>query len=452
MFLTIKKKIIIAIFLFFLSFIGALFLISELVRRDFLNYTDGEREDQVYILTSFIESQYEKSSGYNKDRCNDIAMLALSMGYEIALFDKNGTLVVDTKEAIKNALPLAKRRQVTHIKQFEEFLKNGEKRTFDVYELFLKNDEIGALHLRQFEKKRTLTFIERSRQFLLMGLALAFVSSVLLGLFITSRILSPISKLHRAAFNIAKGGKAEFVKISRNDELGELADAFNLMAKSLKEREAARKSSMSKFAHELRTPLAVMQGELEAMIDGLLPLEAENLKSINEEVQRLKKMVEGLESLYKIEKVATSLNIREVDLCAFLHAVKERFTAKAKESKNTITVKCESFKVKTDVDLLTQLVYNLLDNALKATVGGKIELSAKSEGNTFQIGISDTGRGIQKEDLPFIFDRFYTKSDSGLGIGLAVVKEIAEILGGDVTVSSELNKGTSFKIVFKNPL
>lgn len=450
MFLTIKKKIIVAIFLFFLSFIGALLLVSDLVKTDFLNYTEGEREDEVYILTSYIESQYERDSGFNKNASYDTAMLALSMGYEMYLYDKKGVLVAYTKDAINRALPLAKRRQATHIKQFEEYLKSGAKEPFGVYELFLKNEEIGSLHLRQFEKKRTLVFIERSKQFLLVGVIFAFISSILLGMFITSKILTPISKLHKAAYNIAKGKKVDFIEINREDEIGELANAFNFMAKSLNERERARKSSMSKFAHELRTPLAIMQGELEAMIDNVLPLETERLKSINEEVMRLKKMVEGLESLYKIEKGAANLNLKELDLCSLLNMLKERFIAKAREYNNAIHVYCENVKLKTDTDLLTQLLYNLLDNAMKATKDGSIMLSARNEIYDVIIEVTDTGKGIEKEDLPFIFDRFYTKSEDGLGIGLVVVKEITEILGGEITVASGLDRGTTFTIAFKN--
>ena len=448
MHLTIKKKIIIAIFLFFLSTIGAVSLVVELVKQDFLDYTEGEKEDAVYILTSYLESQYEKNFGFTKESCDDAAMLALSMGYEITLYDRNKNVITNTKEAIKNMLPLAKRRHISHIKQYEEFLKNAKDKDYVSYELFLKSEEIGSLYLRQFEKRRTLFFIERTTQFLLVGILGAVLSSFLLGLFITSKILTPISKLHKAATDISLGKMVEHIDIKRQDELGELAKVFNVMAKSLKERETARKSSMSKFAHELRTPLAVMQGELEAMLDDVFPINKDALNSIRDEVLRLKKMVEALERLYKIEKDALNVDIKEVSLKSFLETIKNRFLLKAKDGNNSIVINCEEIMLSTDPDLLTQILYNLLDNALNATQNGLITISARKDKNNVIVEVKDTGAGISKEDLPFIFERFYTKSEKGLGIGLAVVKELTEILCAEIKVSSELGNGTVFTLIF----
>lgn len=446
--LTIKKKIIIAIFFFFISALLALLFVVESVKKDFFYYTEGEREDDVYILTSYIETQYEKNLGFDKERCDDVAMLALSMGYEMVLYDKNNNLVTDTKTAIKNLLPLAKRRHSLHIKQYEEFLKENSQKDFAMYELFLKNEEIGSVYLRQFEKKKTLFFVERTTQFLLVGIFGAVISSFILGIFITSRILTPISTLQKAATDLSIGKKIEYIEVNRRDELGELAKVFNTMAKSLNEREVARKSSMSKFAHELRTPLAVIQGELEAMLDDVYPVSKESLKSILEEVLRLKKMVEALERLYKIEKEALNLTVKEVSLKPFLEIIRNRFLLKAKENNNSIVINCDDIKLFTDPDLLTQILYNLVDNALKATKNGSIIIRAKEEESKIIIDVIDTGIGIPEQDIPFIFERFYTKTESGLGIGLAVVKEAMEALGGEIKLSSKEGMGSTFTLIF----
>ncbi len=448
--LTIKKKIIISVFLFFLSSIAALYLVSYLVKVDFMKYREGEKEDIVYVLASFFETKYEKTGGFEKGDFSDGALLALSLGYEIVVYDKKGNIVTSTVEAIRNIKPLARRRHLTHIGRYEEFIKEKNREDFEVYELFLKSEEIGTLYLRRFEEKKGLFFIERTTQFMVVGIIAAFIASVFLGLFITSKILTPLSRLHRAASDIAKGRKIESVEIKTDDEIGELAAIFNVMAKSLNEREAVRKSSMSKFAHELRTPIAVMQAEIEAMIDGVLPVGTERLKSINEELQRLKKMVEGLERLYKLEKDTAFLDIKEISMPSFLDGIKDKFMFKANERKDTIIIKTEEFSVFTAPLLLTTVIYNLVDNALNATENGTITLLARSEKEGFVIEVKDTGKGIEESELPFIFERFYTKRSEGLGIGLALVKEITDILDGEIMVSSVVGKGTTFTLRFKN--
>ncbi len=452
MYLTFKKKIIIAIFFFFISALLALLFVVESVKKDFFYYTEGEREDDVYILTSYIETQYEQNLGFDKARCNDVAMLALSMGYEMMLYDKNNNLITDTKTAINTMLPLAKRRHSLHIKQFEEFLRENNKKEYLMYELFLKNEEIGSVYLRQFEKRRTLFFIERTTQFLLLGIFAAVISSLILGIFITSKILTPISKLQKAATDLSKGKKIEYIEVNRRDELGELAKVFNNMAKSLNESEVARKSSITKFAHELRTPLAVIQGELEAMLDDIYPVTKESLKSILEEVLRLKKMVEALERLYEIEKEAKGLTMKQVSLKPFLETIRNRFLLKAKGKNNSIVIDCDDVKLFTAPDLLTQILYNLVDNALNATENGSVTIHAKEEDSKIVIDVIDTGTGIQEQDIPFIFERFYTKRENGLGIGLAVVKEAMEVLGGEIKVFSEEGKGTIFTLIFNKKL
>lgn len=447
--ITIKYKIVFAILFFFLSSLGTLLIVGQSVKEDFIDYTEGEREDTIYVLTAFLESQYEKKNTFDKESACDIALVALSMGYEISLFDAKGTLVCDTLDAVKNIKPLARRRYASHIKLYENYIRSKNKEDFTPYSLFLKNEEIGVLNLRQFEKKRSLFFIERSEQFLLWGIILAFISSALLGLFITSKILYPLSRLRRAAIDISMGKKVKPIEVSQKDELGEVAIAFNKMSKSLVEREQARKTSTAKFAHELRTPLAVMQSELEAMIDGVLKIDETRIQSLLEEVLRLKKMIEGLERLYKIEKEAISLDIKEVSLKNFLEIMRERFLLKARVANNDIIVDCEDISVYTAPNLLTQLIYNLVDNALNATKNGTVTIKAKKEGKLLKIDVIDSGIGIEEKDLPFIFERFFSKKEGGLGIGLAVVKEIVDLMGGEIKVASNVGKGTVVTVYLK---
>ena len=231
--------------------------------------------------------------------------------------------------------------------------------------------------------------------------------------------------------------------------LGNLSDAFNRMAQKLEVQEALRKKLTSNIAHELRTPISAVRGELEGMIDGLISADKEALQSLYTEIGRLKSILEGIEDLSQAE--ASSLTIRKVDLKLhhFLKSIAERFGKAFMDKGVTLELFCDDdAAASADPDKLSQIIINLLSNALKATEkGGRVWIRAMKDKAEVRIEVGDTGCGIRESDLPFIFERFYRVSKGGLGLGLTIVKELAEAQGGKIEVQSSYGKGSVFTLM-----
>jgi len=239
------------------------------------------------------------------------------------------------------------------------------------------------------------------------------------------------------------------VSITRHDEVGELSYTFSHMAQALEKQEILRKKLIADVAHELRTPLGVMRGELEGMIDGLIPNDIDHLQSLHDETGRLKKIVDGIEDLNQAEASILSLQKQRFKVKPFLENITERYRNIFLEKGIDVEVQCpEDFEVEADPERLSQIIMNLINNASRAMdSGGLVSLNVSSGPMGLKITVDDTGTGIAEKDLPFIFDRFYHGSGGGLGIGLTIVKELVEAHGGKVEAKSILGKGSRFSIV-----
>lgn len=328
-------------------------------------------------------------------------------------------------------------------------------------------------------------FLDAVNRALWLAGAVAMVAAVMLGLVVSRQITTPLQKMAAAARRVAGGDFAQRVDVKSGDETGVLADSFNTMAASLAKNEQQRKRLLSDIAHELRTPLSVIQGNLEGMMDGVVAANPERLASLREEVLLLNRLVTDLREISVAEAGGLRLHIEPVaveDLSRSAIAAVETHAAER-------GVRLESKlheglpSVLADADRVGQVLRNLLTNALRYTPsGGSIAVSAVNEpaGTSHQsspisyqlsaishqssitgrqssgatgfvrITVSDTGSGIPAEDLPHVFDRFYrvdksrTRASGGSGLGLAVAKQLVEAHGGRIWVESEPGRGSAF--------
>lgn len=207
------------------------------------------------------------------------------------------------------------------------------------------------------------------------------------------------------------------------------------------------------MAHELRTPLATLQSHMEAMIDGIWETDADRLKSCYEEIIRINKMVGDLEKLAKYESEGFVLDKTVFDMSALIRRIICNFEPEFKNNGIEIAFEGGTEEIFADKDKMSQVIINLLSNALKYTQeGGKVEISAKSKGDVLEIRVKDNGQGIPEEDLPFVFERLYRADKSrnrktgGAGIGLTIAKTIVEAHNGHIEVYSKINEGTEFLI------
>jgi two-component system sensor histidine kinase BaeS len=237
--------------------------------------------------------------------------------------------------------------------------------------------------------------------------------------------------------------------VTSHDEIGSLSESFNFMAEALEREAAIRKHLTSNIAHELRTPLAIMKANVEAMLDGVIDDNTMGIRNIGMEVEKLIRLVQGIEDIteaeasFFIKKEYVMLGLRD-----FISTIVMKMSPLAYSKGLQIQLsESNDINVHTDADKLELIVQNILSNAIKNTRQGIISIDCGTEGDMFFVRVKDTGAGIEKDKLDLIFSRFYHGADSiGLGLGLAIVKELLEVMGGRIEVESRLGEGTAFPI------
>jgi len=293
-------------------------------------------------------------------------------------------------------------------------------------------------------------FLKDVDRLILLAVLAASVVALALGALLFFQLTAPIRQLTAAAHAISAGDLSQRVAVRSGDELGELAGAFNAMAANLALSEGQRRQMVADVAHELRTPLSVMQANLEAMQDGILPTDAEQLASLHEETLLLSRLVADLRLLSLAEAGQLKLELVEADLGDLVSRAAERLrpAAEAKGVSLVVEVTPDLPRVRVDADRFTQMIGNLVDNALRYTpVLGQIVVAVgRSTGSvktrTPTVNVTDTGSGISPEDLPRVFDRFYrgdksrARASGGSGLGLAIVRQLAESHQGKVWAES----------------
>ncbi len=424
--------------------ISTAFLIREFMISDFREYLEGEREDRAYLITASLESSYDKHSGWDREAVVENTVWALMLGFDIELYDEKGTLVINTDQAVEGVSPLVRKR-------IEGILEPGsDSGTSDYipYSLFLGGKEIGQVKLRFLNPHKEKLFVRRSDRFLILSILVLGGFAVLMSVLFSKKLTDPIKGLTKAAVDLGGGDLKRRVEISGGDEISRLSGAFNRMAQALETHESLRRKLTANVAHELRTPIGAMRGEIEAMIDGFIPADRENLQSLYAEIGRLRKLLDGLEELSRAEASSLNLERQSFELGPFLGNIIDRLAATSEEKHISLELSCdEGLHIRADPDRLSQIVINLLSNAIKACgPGGRVAVAADRQGNSVRIRVTDNGSGIKEGDLPFIFERFYKASGNGLGLGLTIVKELVEAHGGKVTVSSEHGKGSEFAV------
>lgn len=276
---------------------------------------------------------------------------------------------------------------------------------------------------------------------------------------ISKKLSSPLLKMEQATRKIAKGDLDTSVSLTSKDEIGSLAQAINDLARDLKRYRDTRGEFFANISHELRTPMTYLEGYAKVLKEGLYESEEEKaqyLDIIHHESIRVTRLIGDLFELSKMEEGKYALNLEWVDLNEVLENVFLKMGLKAKDKGLDIEVNIEELPlIYGDGLRLEQILINLIDNAIRYTEQGKITVKSRMLDKTKVIvEIKDTGKGIPKDELPFIFERFYRVEKSrsrqygGTGLGLAIVKMLVEIQGGQIQVSSQLGEGTRFEIVF----
>jgi len=298
-------------------------------------------------------------------------------------------------------------------------------------------------------------FQDAVRTALLAALVIALVAAVVIAFALSARIATPVTRLVDAARRLADGHYAERVPASGEGEVAELAATFNAMAGSLEATERRRLELVGDVAHELRTPLATLDGYLEGLQDDVVVPGSETWTLMRRETGRLTRLVADLSELWRAEARQLPLAIEELDAAQVAGDVVEQFRSQAEARSLTVGADLPAgLDVRADRDRLAQVVANYLSNAIRYSPdGGQILIAGQRTGGEIVLSVRDTGPGLTPEQRAHVFERFYridpsrSRALGGSGIGLAIVRALAGAMGGRAWAESDgPGKGSTFSV------
>jgi signal transduction histidine kinase len=421
---------------------------------------------QVRLLESLGASSVQ-IGGFLKDLAaeTDVRFLLTDQGGRIiqdSAGDLTGVFIGMPSQQASERQPFI--TQLYHTRNEEGFLLVlAIPRLTPISEVFLERPSAYTVILAVPETDLQTAWLELAPIFALAG-SIALIVSVLVALLISRTISRPIAQITTASEQIAQGHYDQFIPVSGHDEVGRLATTFNAMAQQVAESHRTTRDFLANVSHELKTPLTSIQGFSQAMVDGSLRTPADYQEAgqiINEEAERMRRLVEDLLFLSKIESGQIGMRQDIVDLGEVLREAVRRYWWQADQNQRRLDLHVDDLPpVRGDARWLGQAFSNLLDNALKFTPRtGEISVSARKEigsiGPGVRIIVQNSGSFIPDGDLQRIFERFYQVDKSraklderleGSGLGLAIVKEIVQAHSGVVTARSDSRSGTAFDI------
>lgn len=314
---------------------------------------------------------------------------------------------------------------------------------------------MGGMRRRMMMGAAERTFVESYHKSLWwIGFLFAGIGLVV-SYFLSGNITRPLRQLSQAAEKIRQGELKQEVPVETGDEVGQLASVFNQMSAELAANESNRQELLANIAHELKTPLAVLQGHLESMLDGVEQPEPDKLFSMQEEVMRLTRLVGDLRDLSLAQVHQLELHLQPVELGEKTERAAEMLEPLLEEKKlHFVKDLAPDLPVRQlDPDRMNQVLYNLITNAIRYTTPGTaILLKTEGAGEKVRLTIADEGPGIPPEDLPHVFEQFYrgeksrNRASGGSGIGLSLAKSFVEAQGGHIEARNRPQGGAEFVV------
>lgn len=283
--------------------------------------------------------------------------------------------------------------------------------------------------------------------------ALTIVSTLVVSSYMSKKFTRPIQILKNAAHEIASGNLNVKINYKEEDELGDLAKSMNTMVKQLSITDKFRKDLIANISHDLKTPLGLIRGYSEMLLDYYGEDKEKREKYLNtviKETERMSKLVDDVLQLSKLQSGMIEVKEETIDLEKLIFEILDIFEIQILEK--NIEVKLENLKVKVvaDREMIKRAIINIISNAIASMEnGGTLSITAELQDKNVLIKISDTGCGIPEKDLEHIFDRFYKGNKSGTGLGLAIVKEILTLHQSDFGIRSKEGEGTTFYFTLK---
>ena len=434
----------------------------------FTSYFYNQKRNDMVIQAEKIATLYlnyisDESNVSTEEFETELEILEKYLSSSYMLADNNGIVIFTSQDINKNVLN--KQLEIDNLPDVlcgsQEEYKGTLSNIFDspVYTIGYpimeeRNQCVAALFLSAPMIQLESTLFDAYRIIIIFICVAILIGFVLV--FISSRaITQPLMELNDAAKVIASGDFEKRIRLTSNDEIGQLADSFNEMAGSLFQQEKRRREFISNISHDLRSPLTSMRGFLQALIDGTIPYEKQDhyLHIVLDETERLAKMANTILDINKLEENENTLVLKKFDINTLVRETAFKFEERVMQ--NNIKLKTlseqEVIMVNADYDKIQRVIYNLLDNAVKFTHKyGNITVLTEIKEKKVYVHIKDNGKGVSKEEQKRVFDRLYKadfsrgKDKKGSGLGLSIVKAFIKAHNETITLKSDIGKGCEF--------
>lgn len=328
--------------------------------------------------------------------------------------------------------------------------------------IMVNNKVVGYLGLKPVldqDDALSINFFSNQKRYLLLVYGLTFLTSLIAALLLATYFKKPIQRLLNATRELTKGHYQHQVKINRNDELGDLSTEINQLAVILDQHERSRRQWVADTSHELKTPLAVLQAQIEAMQDGIRKPTPEHFEAMLRQVTSLKKLTQDLADLAQAEAQQLTCYLAEVNPWNVVLQEVENFKPKFAQANLSISVQGEGANLQLDIDRFKQIMVNLLGNSIRYTeAGGEVRVHTEQSATHWSVIVDDSPFGLTDEQLARLGERFYrvddsrTRSTGGTGLGLALSGKIAQALGGKLSFEHSPLGGLRCKLTFPKQL
>lgn len=455
-YISLNSQILIAfsVIVTLITIIISIFINSSF-KSVFSKYVDENNKDEVNHLVFDLQNVYDNDK-WDLENIKLLGEDAIRKGIALEVYNKNGDLVWSVFEDEK----LLSNQRLNTIKKNMKSINqnwNGKLKEykFDIYD---DKNLVGYERIIHYDSiyymEDDLEFLNIMNKFMIFISIVAVISVIIISAIISKSISNPIKNVSKIAKVIGSGNYKNRLNYKSNiKEVNELTKSIDMLSEELNKQELLRKQLTTDIAHELRTPVTNIQGHLDAIIDGIWDPTPERLTSIREEVQRLGKLIGSIKNLSTFDSSLSQLNKAKTNLSDFIKNITYTYESKALEKNIKIEYELNEVFAYVDKEKFSQVIVNILVNAIKYTnYGGTILIKVENYDDSINISIKDNGIGIPKEELHYIFERFYrvdksrSKDTGGIGVGLAISKAIVSEHGGDILVYSEFGQGSEFVI------
>lgn len=461
--MRLKYQLFITLLIASVLLVAVMIQVSSLsFSRGFLGYINKSDNERIYVLSEELGAQYARDGNWDNTVSDPKVLRSLlrSSGME----DWRRRIRKPNRAHRDNPPPpidRIQRRLILANADKQLLLGRINNSSTPQWQPINHNGElvgyIGVNRLRQLDNQIDLAFErQQKKSFAIAGLTMALLSA-LLSAPLAARIVNPILKVKNTVAEISNGNFADRVNTSRRDEIGDLSRDINKLGETLEKNRDTRRKNFAEISHELRTPVAMLQAELEALQDGIRTIDRDAVDSLHAETLKLNRLIDDLHALSLADAGALEYQMQTVNFNDLLHSQIEKYKEANPDLDITFTSSCATININGDPQRLAQLTDNLMQNTARYTnKPGRLQIRLTTEKNQTTLSWEDTTPGVSTEALGSLFDPLYRAESSrsrehgGSGLGLSIVKKIAEAHGGTCTADHSGLGGLAVSIKFPN--